>query len=296
MSAGQSNLAVRERLCDPEWRHCRACGRRLYTAGKTCRSRRCPEYGKVWAGDQRQKLFRNLETLDGDIVLGAVTAPGAETLPWDERECASLGGHRHSGHVGCRVERGAAMSWNETAPDRWRRLHRRAYQDTVRSCGRGSVWLVARVWEMQSRGVLHVHPVLACGTAAQRAGARAYVARLAVLAPNYGFGFVERKVRPQPAVNAAAYLAAYFVTGRRGKRTLWESARSAEMPRSIVHVSVRLTQETGCTMRLLRFKRYVWFEWGVSLSGPELRLIDRAGYQAWAEDVAGEWPERAPPG
>jgi hypothetical protein len=80
--------------------------------------------------------------------------------------------------------------------------------------GRGSVFLVARVWEIQARGVLHVHPVLAYGTARQMAGARAYLERLAELAPQYGFGFVERKVKPQPAVNAAAYLSSYFVKGQ----------------------------------------------------------------------------------
>jgi hypothetical protein len=96
----------------------------------------------------------------------------------------------------------------------------------------------------------------------QKAGARSYVARLAELAPQYGFGFVERKVKPPPAVNAAAYLSSYFVKGRRGKATPWESAQSAAMPRSIVHMSVRLTQETGCTMRLLRFARFVWVLWG----------------------------------
>lgn len=30
------------------------------------------------------------------------------------------------------------------------------------------------------------------------------------------------------------------------------------MPRSIVHLSSRLTQATGCTMRELRFRRFVW--------------------------------------
>jgi len=30
------------------------------------------------------------------------------------------------------------------------------------------------------------------------------------------------------------------------------------MPRSIVHVSSRLTQATGCTMRELRFRRFIW--------------------------------------
>jgi hypothetical protein len=40
-------------------------------------------------GDQRQKLFRNLETLPGDILLSAVTAPGAGLLPWDTQQCAA---------------------------------------------------------------------------------------------------------------------------------------------------------------------------------------------------------------
>lgn len=215
-------------------------------------------------------------------------------MPWDERACSALGDHAHSGRLGCRVDETRAKEWNDSAPDRWRRLHRRAYQDAVKRHGRGAVWLVVRVWEMQNRGVLHVHPVLAYGTARQKAGARYYVERLAELASQYGFGFVERKVRPQPAVNAAAYLSSYFVKGRRGKATLWESARSSAMPRSIVHVSVRLTQQTGCTMRLLRFGRYVWALWQVRLPGAELRLAHEEGFLAWAE-LVGVDPERGPP-
>jgi hypothetical protein len=148
---------------------------------------------------------------------------------------------------------------------------------------------------MQTRGVLHVHPVLGYGTPRQKAGARLYVSRLSELAALYGFGFVERKVKPQPAVNAAAYLSAYFVKGRRGKTALWESARSPAMPRSIVHVSVRLTQETGCTMRLLRFARFVWVLWGVRLPAWELRVAHEYGFMTWAERVADESPDRGPP-
>jgi hypothetical protein len=281
MAGHESRLAVRERLCDPGYRHC-VFGRRLHGASELCRSRRCPEYGLVWAGGQGQKLFRNLEAVGGEIILAAVTAPGAGQLPWDRNACDGLGEHRHSGKLGCRVDPHAARQWNESAPGRWRRLHRRAYQDTIRRCGRGSVWMVARVWEMQMRGVLHVHPVLACGAARQRAGVQCYVERLAALAPRDGFGFAERKAKPQPSVNAAAYLSAYFVKGRRGKATLWESARSPSMPQSIVHVSVKLTQLTGCTMRMLRFKRFVWVNWGVTLACWELRIIDEQGYRAWA--------------
>jgi hypothetical protein len=161
--------------------------------------------------------------------------------------------------------------------------------------GGRSVWLVARVWEMQTRGVLHVHPVLAYGTAGEMVGARCYIARLAELAGHYGFGFVERKIEPQPAANAAAYLSSYFVKGRRGKATLWESARSAAIPCSTVYVSVRLTQQTGCTMHLLRFRPYVWVVYGVSLPCDQLRVIWERGFMAWAELVAVGSPECRPP-
>jgi hypothetical protein len=117
---------------------------------------------------------------------------------------------------------------------------------------------------------------------------------LAELAPQYGFGFVERKIKAQPPVNAAAYLSSYFLSGRRGKATLWESVRSAAMPRSIVHVSVTLTQETGCTMRLLRFGRCMWVVWRVALPYRELRIIDEQGFRVWAELVTGV-EDRGPP-
>jgi hypothetical protein len=277
-------------------KRCRSCGRPLYGRASNCRARTCRGYSRIWAGDQRQKLFRNLDILPGNILLSAVTAPGADCLPWDERVCAALGEHKHSGQLGCRVEEAAAARWNREAPVQWRRLHRRAYQDTIKRMGCGSVLMAARVWELQARGVLHVHPVLAYGTARQMAGARAYLARLAELAPQYGFGFVERKIKPQPAMNAAAYLSSYFVKGRRGKQALWESVQSPSMPRSIIHVSTRLTLKTGCTMRTLRLKRAIFYVWRVSLPLQEVRAVSLL-LQAFpgAELVAPGNPDRAPP-
>jgi hypothetical protein len=109
-------------------------------------------------------------------------------MPWDESVCDALGEYRHAGGLGCRVDSAFSARWNREAPAAWRRLHRRAYQETVRRCGPGSVLLLARVWELQARGLLHVHPELGYETAAQMAGARAYLARLAELAPQYGLG------------------------------------------------------------------------------------------------------------
>ena len=66
------------------------------------------------------------------------------------------------------------------------------------------------------------------------------------------------------------------------------------MPSSIVHVSVKLTQETGCTMRLLRFRRFVWFQWRLTLPCWQLRIIDQQGFRAWADQVT-QTTDRAPP-
>ncbi|MBA3432104.1 MAG: hypothetical protein H0U16_11580 [Actinobacteria bacterium] len=103
-----------------------------------------------------------------------------------------------------------------------------------------------------------MHPVFAFSTPAEKVAARAYMRHLAELAPRYGFGNVERKLRPMEAKSAAAYLSSYFVTGKKGKEALQNSVRSRSMPRSIVHLSSRLTPAPGCTMRELRFRRYVW--------------------------------------
>ena len=105
------------------------------------------------------------------------------------------------------------------------------------------------------------------------AGARTYLARLAHFAPSYGFGFVERKIKPQPSAGAAAYLSSYFVKGRGRKVALWESVTSGAMPPSIVHVSTQLTQETRCTMRNLRLRRTLHFVWGCEFQLDEIHLV-----------------------
>jgi hypothetical protein len=45
------------------------------------------------------------------------------------------------------------------------------------------------------------------------------------------------------------------------------------MPRSIIHVSTRLTLETGCTMRILRMKRALFVVWRASLPFTEVRTV-----------------------
>lgn len=242
---------------------CPHCGRWVPYPLRRCRRRGCPGYARIWAGDQRRKLFANLDAYADQVPAGvkapsvlltAVTAPGSSELPWDAWHCRALGEHEHSGNLGCRARSDKVLPWNESAPARWRQLHGEAY----RRCRRERLrpWLLTRVWEIQRRGALHVHPVLAYSTLAEKRAADRYVEHLAALRKAFGFGFVERRLRCKEPRAAAAYLSSYFVRGRAGKETLEESVRSRQMPRSIVHVSVLLTAASGVTMRSLRMHRY----------------------------------------
>ena len=237
---------------------CKYCGRYTYGRAASCRRRTCRGYAPLWAGDQRRKLFENLAAYEGgEVVVLAVTAPGASQLPWDEGRCREVGRHVHSGPRGCRVDRASAEKWNATASKRWTRLNRRVQQAVCRHGVRPR--LLVRIFELQHRGVLHVHPVLGFKTPAERYAAHLYAKYLFGLAASYGFGFTERKLQTRSPKRVAAYLSSYFVAGKKGKLSLQESVMSPEMPRSIVWVSPELTQQTGVTMRELRFRRCVWF-------------------------------------
>lgn len=251
---------------DSDYCVCANCGRTRPAYLRRCRSRECPDYSPLWAGDQRRKTFAALRhygeredstgTVERQVALLTVTAPGADQLPWDEDLCAALGPHKHSGTLGCKVRGEAARRFNEQAPREWTRMHR-AVSTWCRRRGLRPRLLV-RVVELQHRGVLHFHPVLGNSTAGERAGRLAYQRRLAQVAGKYGFGFVDRKSELRSPVAAAAYLSSYFVTGKKGKLNLQESVTSGEMPRSIIHVDFRLTMATGITMRTLRLQRFVW--------------------------------------
>lgn len=74
--------------------------------------------------------------------------------------------------------------------------------------------LLARVFEKQRRGVLHVHPVLGVKTPAERHAAHLYARYLSQLADRYGFGYTERKIESRSSKRIAGYLSSYFIHGK----------------------------------------------------------------------------------
>jgi len=222
--------------------------------------------------DTRVKLLRNA-ALTPFVGMVTVTAPGvAGGLVWDEEWCAWRGRHRHSGREGCRVRRDVAAVWNEAAPEHWRKLHRRARQAASRYAQRAGCpsWgVLARMWEFQRRGVLHVHVVLPMTTAAERRVSRVYAEQLARLAVEYGFGNAHlgergtdgRTLSVMGSEKAGRYLASYIapIDGRSGKLSLTETVVHRDVPGQLLYVSRRLTQVSGCTMRSLRRRRHAWW-------------------------------------
>lgn len=250
-----------------EYRSCPDCGGLIPAWRRRHLSRICPTYSPIWAGDVRVKLFAALRAYgdwfegNGQVRMITVTGPGQDAgLPWDEDHCAHLGPHRHSGVLGCRVVPAAAGAWNDRAPSWWSELHREARQAAKRS-GADAPELLARIWEEQKRGVLHVHLVVGYTTLGEKRGADRYVEELVERAPAHGFGFVDRKVDVKEPTAAAAYLSSYFVSGSKGKLSLTESVKSEAMPRSIVYVAAWLSKRSGITMRSLRLRRYAWHVW-----------------------------------
>jgi hypothetical protein len=74
---------------------------------RRCRKRSCGHCGPIRAGDEWRKFHDNLVAYGGAIALVAVTALGAEDLPWDANACGN-DTHKHSGPAGCRVHQEAA--------------------------------------------------------------------------------------------------------------------------------------------------------------------------------------------
>ena len=111
--------------------------------------------------------------------------------------------------VRCKVVPAVAEVWNERSRGWWSELNRVCKQRADRAVRRqgldrkGGVLLYE--WELQTRGVWHLHFVLGMETAWERVWALEYVKAMRELAPKYGFGFVDAKPlrSPEPAERVA---------------------------------------------------------------------------------------------
>ncbi len=228
-----------------------------------------------------RKIRENLNTYGGLVCMVSVTAPGeAVGLVWDRPLCKHPAGERCNGRKGCRVDASAAAVWNEASKPLWRKVNRLAKKRAdyaIRRLGAtANGGLLLYEWELQKRGVWHLHVVLGMETAIERAWAIGYVSALCELGPEHMFGWIDRKPlrNPQPAARVSSYLSKYLAKWRDdGTFEVSETVKAAG--RTLLnYVSRKLTAHSGCTMRALRNARTVW-AWREGLI-PEHGLDDRS--------------------
>jgi hypothetical protein len=212
-----------------------------------------------------RKIRENLRGYGGLVAMTTLTPPGEEVgLVWDRARCSHSTDEPCSGRKGCRVEAGAAELWNRESRKWWRELNRIAKQHAdrhLRALGherRGG--LLAYSWELQKRGVWHLHIVLGMHTAPEREWARVYVETLRRVGPAKGFGFVDAKPleKPQEARRVASYMSKYLAKWQPDGSVAVSETVTAAGRTLLNYVSRDLTTLTGCTMRALRNARLVW--------------------------------------
>jgi hypothetical protein len=196
----------------------------------------------------------NLLSYGGAVWMVTVTAPGKDVLPEDPEATYWNAKQRKWSP---KVVPHAAHEWNASAQERWSELHRWAYQATCREFGVG-VKSLARVWQMQGRGVLHNHLCLGVGSPREHAIARYYVAKLRERTAEFGFGYIDARDRgPKSTVMARERAAGYLSSYTAYSSQLVEAVAVKDRPRRLVWVSPDLTADTFCTMRRLRRVRYL---------------------------------------
>jgi hypothetical protein len=243
-------------------RSCEYCGTPLHERAWRHQSKRCPGYADLWAMDTYVCLGENLKAHGGEAVLFSVTAPGSDHLRWDESACTVAGDHEHSGKLGCQVEAGQALLWNERAQQRFsddqREAKRRADIALPRLGSRRKISKCLSWWELQKRGVLHAHVALPMGDAEERWWSRAYVHAWEEIAGRFWFAYVDRwehiRGKAQPSEQVGRYVAGYTLGGT-GKVPLERAVQDPRMPARTFHINQRLTAVSKATMRNARLNR-----------------------------------------
>jgi hypothetical protein len=212
-----------------------------------------------------RKIRENLRMYGGLACMCTLTAPGeAAGLVWDRSLCAHRPTEACDGRKGCRVVEGAAKLWNERSRGWWRELNRicklRADRKVRRLGHDKKGGLLLYEWELQKRGVWHLHFVLGMETGVEQVWAREYVRAMRELAPAKGFGFVDGRPlqHPEPAERVARYLSKYLAKYKAdGSMEVTETVQAAG--RTLLNfVSRTLTAKSGVTMRALRNVRIAW--------------------------------------
>lgn len=224
-----------------------------------CGRRACRVCGELWLGDARQVIAAALRERTEAVCVVAITAPGQDELPF--------------GPDGCTCREPELSAWNDAAPARWSAWWRYCSAEPRAWARRHGVrWgLLAKVWEAQQRGAMHLHVVLPFGNAIEREATYRLLRNMDGSRWSAHFGYIDRgrmaadergqRVRAVEAVEpgrAAGYVAKYMTGTGKGERGMGALARDEAVRGPLLFTSRRLTSASGITMRSLRARRRVY--------------------------------------
>jgi hypothetical protein len=144
------------------------------------------------------------------------------------------------------VDSESVYRWRSDLEKRWAALTDVARKRCYRKGGKVS--MLAGCWELQERGAPHVHIALRYNTLG-----RMFAYYLKELAPQYGFGFVDTKLKPRHAGVVASYFAKYMTKYNQDEHLISEL-----LPTRKYWVSRDLTVSTGATLRICKYVRKWW--------------------------------------
>lgn len=172
------------------------------------RAEKCKPCAGRWRGQQRERVSIGLSNPAGWVEV-TLTLGGVEEFPWDLSRCNHLPGIAHSGKIGCKVyEADMAVANSKIA---------RQYNDFTTSARRllGKEIQFLKVYETQSRGLLHAHILI---TGAPAIPLKRLSKELKRLALHHGFGkqtSIKRVVgdSPRDRSRAVNYVSKYLTKG-----------------------------------------------------------------------------------
>lgn len=233
-------------------------GGKVLTRCRSTRRSKCEHCSTIHRGDVAA-VGRSGAIVDNPsdrVYLLTLTGPGADVLPWDVSQCSHGVEVECSGKLGCVVDEHAAAVWHNDIGQRWSWF----VTELRRQLGDGVTVEFMKTWELQERGVLHLHALVRVSGVVTDRRVRAAV-RLS--RARWGFGKQYKLdainlADPAGAARAAGYVAKYVSKGcdvlpsvRRLSMATGELRTGGIRPWSA-------SRSWGMTMRDIRASRVAW--------------------------------------
>lgn len=227
---------------------CEKCFKQILIKCKSLKDDKCVPCALAAKRDKKLVMRSGLMRSSMGWLELTLTAPGVDGLPWDVVYCNHSAGMKCSGKLGCKPNEIESAIHNGMMPKNWNR-----FMQAVRRVFDAEVQY-GKVFEAQSRDVLHIHALL---TGAPAWPMKRIERVIRLLAKTHGFGgqvSVKRVVGDSPAdrQRAIGYVGKYLTKGSKTLQTV--NPRTAEI-RLGGYRDFTQSRQFGDTLKAVRLAR-----------------------------------------